>query len=281
MQANIKKRSKINLQTFIKYLTLTILSVVMIGPLFWIVTMSLKTKREFISNPLALPTVLNFDNFLRIFSEEKMLRFLENSVLITFISVGIVLLASMLAGYALARIKFPGNRLVFTMFLIGDAIPIFVVLVPLYLYIQAIGISGTYWSIFLPYSAMNMGLAVYMMRGFFRTITKDLEDAAMIEGCNTWQLIIYIMLPMVRPGMIVVGVLMFISYWNEYFLVQVLAPSQDLFTLPAGMASMFLGRFGSNYPIWGAGILISIIPTILLFTLAQDKIIQGWTYTSK
>jgi ABC-type glycerol-3-phosphate transport system permease component len=277
----MKKKSKINIQTIPKYLGLSILGVIMIGPLFWIVTMSLKTKREFISNPLALPSEMNFENFLRIFSEEKMLRFFENSVFITIISVGIVLLASMLAGYALARINFPGNRLLFTMFLIGDAIPIFVVLIPLYLYIQAIGISGTYWSIFLPYSAMNMGLAVYMMRGFFRTITKDLEDAAMIEGCNTWQLIVHIMLPMVRPGMMVIGVLMFISYWNEYFLVQVLAPSQDLFTLPAGMASMFLGRFGSNYPIWGAGILISIIPTILLFTFAQDKIIQGWTYTSK
>jgi len=263
------------------YLFFSILSLIMLIPMFWIVTMAFKTKREFISNPIGLPTSLNFENFLRLFAEERLLRFLGNSIVVTLAAVMIVLVASTLAGYALARYTFRGQRFLFTLFLIGDTIPLFVVLIPLFLFIQSIGLSGSLWSLILPYAAMNMGLAVYMMRGFFRTIVRDIEDAALMDGCNTWQLIYYVMLPLIRPGALVVAIVTFISYWNEYFLVQVLVPSQDLFTLPAGIASMFMGRFGTNFPIWGAGIILSVLPTIVLFAFAQDKIIEGWTFASK
>jgi raffinose/stachyose/melibiose transport system permease protein len=200
---------------------------------------------------------------------------------ISLVSVAIVVVASTLAGYALARMQFRGQRFLFTLFLIGDTIPLFVVLIPLFIFIQAIGMSGSRWSLILPYAAMNMGLAVFMMRGFMRSISTDIEDAARVDGCSTWQLIAYILLPLVRPGALVVGIVTFIVYWNEYFLVQVLMPTQEYFTLPAGMASLFMGRFGSNWPIWGAGITLSVIPVIILFALAQDKIVKGWTFSQK
>ncbi|MFM8322989.1 MAG: carbohydrate ABC transporter permease [Chloroflexota bacterium] len=275
---HILRRRLASLRT---YLILTVLALFMLGPMVWIIGMAFKTKREFTSNPIGLPETLNPDNFLRLFQEENLLRFFINSLLITSVSVLIVLVTSTMAGYALARLSFRGQQFLFTLFLVGDTIPLFVVIVPLFLFVQSIGLSGSRWSLILPYAAMNMGIAVYMMRGFFRTIATDIEDAAQIDGCSTWQLIYYILLPLVRPGATVVAIITFISYWNEYFLVQVLAPSQDLFTLPAGIALLFMGRFGTNYPIWGAGILLTVLPTILLFAFAQDKIIEGYTFTSK
>jgi ABC-type glycerol-3-phosphate transport system permease component len=265
----------------LKYLLLSALSLTTIGPLTWVVLLSFKTKKEFANSPFSLPKSFSLENYAKLFSEEKIITFLQNSIVVSLVAVFIVLVASIMAGYALARLNFKGQRLLLTIFLIGDTIPLFVVIIPLFVFIQFIGLASSRWALILAYAAMSMGLAVYMMRGFFRTIMSDIEDAAIIDGCSTWQLVLYVLLPLIRPGATVVAIITFISFWNEYFLVQVLMPSQDLFTLPAGMAAMFMGRYGSNWPIWGAGIVLSILPTITLFTFAQDKIVEGYTYSGK
>lgn len=265
----------------IRYLGLALLTASIIIPLVWIFLLSFKDRREFASNPFGLPQSWSLENYLQLIQDPRILTFVLNSLFASLISVGVVVVASTLAGYALARLEFRGQRLLFTLFLLGDSIPLFVVLIPLFIFIQSIGLSGSRLSLIMPYAAMNMGLAVFMMRGFMRSISTDIEDAARVDGCSTWQLIVHILLPLVRPGALVVAIVTFIIYWNEYFLVQVLMPNQELFTLPAGLATLFMGRFGANYPMWGAGITLSILPVIVLFIFAQDKIVQGWTFSEK
>ncbi len=243
--------------------------------------LSFKNRKEFARSPFGLPESLSFENYITLLNQDRILLFLRNSIVVSIIAVVIVLVTSILAGYALARLNFKGQRLLLTIFLIGDTIPLFVVIIPLFIFIQFIGLANSRWALILTYAAMSMGLAVYMMRGFFRTIMSDMEDAAIIDGCSTWQLVFYILLPLIRPGATVVAIITFISFWNEYFLVQVLMPTQELFTLPAGMAALFMGRYGTNWPVWGAGIVLSILPIITLFTFAQDKIVEGFTYTGK
>ena len=252
-----------------------------VGPVLWIVSLALKTRREFTAEPFGLPESLYLDNFTRVLSDSSMLRFAGNSVITTSISIVVVMIASTMAGYALARISFKGSTFLFVLFIMGDAIPLLVVLVPLFVLVHQLGLAGTRWSLILPYAAMNMGITTFLMRGFFRTISSDLEDAAQIDGCNLWQLLVFVLLPLVRPGLLVAAILNFISYWNEYFLAAILLPSQDLFTLPPGLAATFTGRFATDWPVMAAGIVLSLLPTLAVFVFAQDKIIEGWTMSVK
>jgi raffinose/stachyose/melibiose transport system permease protein len=256
-------------------------AILSLGPILWIVGVSFKTQREFAADPFALPTSLSLDSYVRLIADDRMIRFVTNSVIVTGSSIAIVLVLSVLAGYALARIPFRGSNLLLVLFILSDAIPLFVVIIPLYVFLTRLGLSNGIWGLVLSYSAMKVGLAVFILRGFFRTIPSEIEDAAAIDGAGTFRMVWFILLPLVLPGVVVVALFTFVSLWNEYFLAAVLLPSQDLFTLPAGLASTFMARFSTNWPMLAAGLVMSVIPTVALFIFAQQRIVEGWTVTVK
>ncbi len=198
-----------------------------------------------------------------------------------FVALALILVVSTLAGYSLARISFKGARMLFIIFILCDSVPLFVILIPLFILIHKLGIADTLWGLIFSYVAMRIGLSVMLMRGFFRSISSEIEDAARIDGCNLLQDIWYIMLPLVRPGLLVTTIVNFIFLWNEYFLATVLLPTQELFTLPPGLAAAFMGRFSANWPVMAAGFTLSFLPSLLTFFFAQDKIVVGWAATSK
>ena len=141
------------LNNYLSYLIIFAVALTTVCPFLWIITLSFKTEREFVSDPFGLPSQWKFDAYIRILSDEDMLRFISNSVITTLSAISIVLVASILAGYSLARISFPGDKLLYLLFIMSDAIPVFVVLVPLYIMIQQMGLGGSRWSLILPYSA--------------------------------------------------------------------------------------------------------------------------------
>lgn len=269
------------LRAAVRHVGLLIVSLGTLGPLLWILTLALRPQREFLNDPFALPRRVYLDNFVTIFTNERMAQFLLNSVITTAGAVLLVVGASTLAGYALARIPFRGSRFLLMLYLIGETIPVFVVLIPLFILIQLLRLSGSRWSLVLTYAAMNMGISVFFMRGFFRTIPSEMEDAARLEGCGVFQLVRHVLLPLVRPGLLVVVIFNFISLWNEYYLASILLPSQDLFTLPAGMAASFSTVYATNWPAMAAGIVLSSLPVLAMFVLAQDRIVEGWTMSGK
>lgn len=280
MDEQKRPRAKgLRVSDLLRHVFLIGVSVATVGPLIWIVTLSFKTERELAANPFGIPTRIDLSSYISILTDEQMLRFMANSVITTLPAVVIVLAGSVLAGYSLARISFKGSNFLFILFILSDAVPVFVVLIPLFILIQRLGLSGSRWSLILPYAAMKMGISVFIMRGFFRSISTEMEDAAQIDGCDTLQMLWSVMLPLIRPGALVVVILNFISFWNEYFLAAVLLPSQDLFTLPAGLAAVFMGKYHANWPMMAAGIVISAIPSLSIFSVAQEKIIEAWTVT--
>jgi ABC-type glycerol-3-phosphate transport system permease component len=260
----------------LKYAVYSAIAFLTIGPLLWILSISLRTRQEFAADPFGLPTQLYLENYLKIIQDEQMTQFLVNSIYVTSFSMVILLFTSVLAAYAIARIDFKGRNFLFVLFLLGDMVPIIVLIIPLFILIKYLGIGQTRWALILAYVAGSMGFSVFVLRGFFRTISSDLEDAARMDGCNTIQLIWYIMVPLIRPGIIVVAIMTFIFFWNEYYLASVLMPSQDLFTLPAGVAATFFARFRQDWPAAAAGALLSILPILIVFLFAQDKILEGW-----
>jgi ABC-type glycerol-3-phosphate transport system permease component len=267
--------------TTVHYLVYTVFTAATLGPLLWIVMLSFKTRREFINQPLALPERLDFSNYLAVFRQDQVLTFVINSVITVSGAMLIVLVASTLAAYAIARIPFRGRNGLFLMFLIGDSIPLVVIIIPLFILIQSLQLDGSRLSIILPYAAMNMGISIYILRGFFASISSEIEEAGRLDGCNTLRLIWHVILPIARPGLLVVGILNFISFWNEYFLATVIATSQALLTLPAGLAATFVNKHDANWPVMAAAAVLTVVPVMIVFTLAQDKIVRGWATTSK
>lgn len=253
-----------------------VVTIVTIGPLMWILSMSFRTRQEFSADPFGLPTSFYLDNYLKVIQDEQMSQFLVNSIIVTSVSLVILLSTSILAAYAISRIEFTGRNFLFVLFLMGDMVPIIVLIIPLFILIKFLNIGQTRWALIMPYVAGSMGFSVFVLRGYFRSLSSDIEDAARIDGCNAIQLIWHIMLPLVRPGIIVVSIMTFIFFWNEYYLASVLLPTQDLFTLPAGIASTFFARFRQDWPAAAAGALLSILPILIVFTFAQDKILEGW-----
>jgi len=258
-----------------------LVSIATAGPLIWIIMLSFKTRREYATNLLGLPKSLYLVNYIQAFNNSPFFTFLRNSIIVTFVSLVLILLVSTLAGYSLARIPFRGSRVLFIFFIMCDAVPLFVILIPLFILIHKLGIADTLWGLIFSYTAMRIGLSVMLMRGFFRSVSSEIEDAARIDGCNLLQNIWYVMLPIVRPGLLVTAIVNFIFLWNEYFLATVLLPKQELFTLPPGLAAAFMGHFSAHWPVMAAGFTLSFLPSLLTFFLAQDKIVTGWVATSK
>jgi raffinose/stachyose/melibiose transport system permease protein len=257
------------------------LTLVTIGPVFWLFTVSLKTQAEYSASPFGLPTALRLDSYASVLTDSAFLRFVLNSVAVTSSSVLIILILSTLAAYALARLDFAGNRALFVTYLFGNVIPIFLILLPLYVLLAKTGLGGTLLSLILAYTAASLGISILILRSFFRSIPEHLEDAARIDGCDTLGIIWHVMMPLIRPGLVVVAVFNMFNIWNEYFLAAFLLPSQKMFTLPPGLAAAFAAEYATNWPGMAAGILLSAVPLILIFVIAQDKIVEGFSFTSK
>jgi ABC-type glycerol-3-phosphate transport system permease component len=253
-----------------------LLAILTLGPLLWLLSMSFRSRKEFAADPFGLPTSLYSENYLKIIQDDQMAQFLINSVIVTTIALILLLSTSVLAAYAIARINFKGRNFLFVLFLMGDMIPIIVLIIPLFMLNKFLGIEQSRWALILAYVAGSMGFSIFILRGFFRSLSSEIEDAGRIDGCNTLQLIWYIMLPLVRPGLFVVAIMTFIFFWNEYYLASVLLPTQDMFTLPAGVASTFFARFQQDWPAAAAGALLSILPVMIVFLLSQGKILEGW-----
>jgi raffinose/stachyose/melibiose transport system permease protein len=252
-----------------------------VGPVIWLFSVSVKTRSEYAARPFGMPSELRFDNYSFILTDSEFLRFAWNSLLVTSASVFIILLLSTLAAYALARLDFAGNRIMFVAYLFGEVIPIFLILLPLYVLLAKTGLGGTLFSLILAYTAASLGISTLVLRSYFRSIPVDLEDAARIDGCGTILLIWHVMMPLIRPGLLVVAVFNVFNIWNEYLLAAFLLPSQKLFTLPAGLAASFVAQYATNCPAMAAGILLSAITLIAIFVISKDKIVEGFSFGSK
>ena len=261
----------------LSYFVYTTLAVSTVAPLLWIICLSFRTRAEFDVDPFGLPSTLAFTNYAAVFNNDAVPGFLLNSILAVGGALAIVLVSATLAAYAMARIPFRGSSILFLMFLSGDSIPLVVIIVPLFVLVQMIGLGGSLLAVVFSYAAMSMGVSIYVLRGFFRSISTEIEEAARLDGCRLPQVIWHVILPMARPGLLVVGITNFIAFWNEYFLATVLVSGQSSFTLPAGLAATFVSKHETNWPVMAAAVVLMMIPVLTVFLVFEDQIVNGWT----
>lgn len=261
---------------FFVYLILIIFSIISIMPIFWMILAALKTPLEIASNPFGWPTKLTLQNLVQAWTVGKMGQYFINSVIVAVPRVTGVLILSTLAGYAFAKLKFPGRNKLFLFMLFGLMVPIQAMIIPLYMDMQGLGLINTYWAMILPYYGLSMPFAIFMMRAFFRELPDELMEAARIDGCGSFRAFLYVMLPLVMPAISSLLVFEFMWSWNDFLIPLLFVYTDSLRTLPLGLM-YFSSQYSTNQSLVAAGVAISTIPILIIYFIFQRKFIQGLT----
>ena len=256
------------------YIPLIILFVFAVAPLFLTWFTSFKTDQQQLANPYGLPLPPTLDNLREAWTVGRFSIYFKNSVVISIVDVIGMVIISSLAGYAFARLHFPGQKILLYVLLIGLTIPVAAIIIPLYLTMRDVRLLNTYGSVIVADIALAAPIFVFIMRAFFKDLPGELEDAARVDGANELQIFWQIMLPLARPGLMTVALLEFLWSWNDLLLPLVFLVSDELRTLPVGML-FFQGRFTIDYGLMSAGVLIISLPVTILFLIFQRDFVRG------
>jgi ABC-type glycerol-3-phosphate transport system permease component len=257
------------------HVALILICVVFAYPLVWMVLGAFKTQGTFYSDLWGLPDSWHWSNFSTAWSVGHIGRYLLNSVVVTGLSVILVLLLGYPLAYALARMRFPGNRAVLGLFAVTLFVPIQLLLIPIYELELNLNIVNTYWALILPYAAGALPFAVIFASTYLRSIPIELEEQAEIDGASRGRILVRIIVPLSRPALATVVVFTFLNVWNEFVIALTVSQSDSVRTLPVGLLN-FSQQFGTtNYPELFAALTLSAAPVIGVFLLCQRQFIQG------
>lgn len=255
---------------------LILFSISCIFPLVWMFYSSLKEKRVFNADVMGLPQNPNFKNYINILtnSDYHIFESVLNSLRTTVISVFFIILFGFIVGYILARIKFPGNRVLYIVFLMGMLIPIHSLLVPVYVVFTRSGLGNQWFTLIMPYVSFGLPIAIFLVEGYVKSIPVALEEAAAIDGSSFSRTLFSIILPMCKPILTTIGIIQTFSCWNEFSFALVLIKDPRLQTVPLAM-TQFTGQFSSDYTKIMAAMLITMAPIVVFYFVFSKQIIQG------
>lgn len=250
---------------------------VVVYPLLIMMVSSLKTTAEIFESPLGLvPDTLRWANYLDAWNQANFGIYFRNSIFVGVVAVVLILFFGSMSAYVLARFSFPGNRVIYLLFLAGFMIPVRLAIVPLFIMMRDLRLLDTLWSLILVYVASGMPFTIFLLVNFFRHIPRDLEDAAVLDGAGPFQVYYQIMLPLVRPALATVGLFHFLNVWNDFFFPLIFIRSEELRTVPLGV-STFFGEYTNDWALLFAALSISIVPVIVVYLLASKQFISGLT----
>lgn len=244
-------------------------------PIYWLINSALKDRRELFSfPPKYLPENPSLQNFVRVFTETPLVRMYGNSVLVAFLTCTIVLILIFFAGYGMSRFRFRGKSLLLVVFLLAQMIPHVILLVPFFNLYRVLGLFNTHWSLIISYSFAQLPFSVLLMRSYYDSIPKELDEAAMVDGCSRAEALFRVVLPTALPGIVATLIFTFINVWNELIFAVVFIRSSALYTLPVGLATFS----DENVTEWGlilAMVIVIVIPSLILFGYIQRYLTGG------
>ena len=251
-------------------------AVLVLAPMALMGLSAFKSTREIFQNPFGIPTVWRFENFARVWVEARFALYFRNSVVVTLASIVVILVFGAMAGYALGRFRFSGNDLLYLYFLSGLMLPIRLGIIPLFILMRNLNLLDTHWALILTYAASGLPSAVFILTGFFRALPTDLDSAARIDGAGEWLIFRRVMLPLVRPALVIAAIYNLIPIWNDFFFPLVFIQSDRLKTLPLGMTTFF-GQYYTDWALLFAGLTLAAVPVILLYVMLSQHFIRGLT----
>ena len=255
---------------------LLLFSLTCIFPILWILYSSLKTKEEFMLNIMALPKVPQFGNYYTAFVKGKMDIYFFNSLLNSAVTVFCVILLSFCIAYVLSRCQFKGRNMIYTLFIAGMLIPVYALVVPLFIQFKTLNLYDKPGTLILPYIALRLPLSIFLFESFIRTIPMELDEAAYMDGAGTFRTLYSIIFPTCLPVMSTVLILAFLDTWNEFPFALVLVSKQGLRTLPVGLTN-FYGQYTTDYTTLMAAMVVTILPVMVVYLFFHKRIIQGMT----
>lgn len=269
-----KSRLKDRIYIIIKNIFLAVTAVMMIYPLYWLITSAFKTNDEFFSAPYSLPTTWVFENITRAWEVANLGTAMINSTIVTVSATLLTVFLGALTAYALSRYSFKLKGFLMGFFLIGMLIPIHSTLVPLFIMMNKVGLLNTYWALILPYTAFELPIAIFLTAAYMASIPKELEEAAIIDGSGYWGIFFKIMLPLSVPALATVAILAFLRNWNEFVFALVFINSSALKTLPLSLA-VFSDGYSTDYVLTMAAMTVAVVPTIIMYLIFQEQIMKG------
>lgn len=257
----------------VSYILLFGLAVIFLVPIVFIAMTAMKSNADLMRNPVyALPETLAWSNFAEAWG--KMKPYIGNSLFISVVKVPLGILVEALAAYALTRMGFKWADALFAMFLIGMMIPFQATLVPLNMMLNHFGLANTYPGIFIVYIGFGIPFGIMVLRGFLRSIPKELDEAAYIDGCGELGKFFRIILPIAMPAIATLVILDFLSTWNEFLLAQIFITKDSMQPVTAGLLT-FQGQHSTNYTLLSAAVLISIVPILAVYLFFQKYFVSG------
>ncbi len=246
-------------------------------PALWILFTSLKTEVELVQKPITWwPHNPTLDNYVKAFTDQPLLMYLGNSFWVAAISTVLSLLVSTCAAYAIARLNLKYRQLILTTIIASSMFPLVTLLVPIFETFRAFGLLNTYAALVIPYVVLNLPVCTLVLVSFFQSIPRDLENAAMIDGCTRTGALMRVVVPLAAPGVFTAGILAFVNAWDEFLLALSLNSSPAMRTLPVGI-SLYQGEFTFPWPIISAALIVAIVPIAVLIAVFQERVVGGLT----
>jgi arabinogalactan oligomer/maltooligosaccharide transport system permease protein len=248
-------------------------------PVLWILSTSFKSRGDVFSTKInLLPPHFTTENYryLLSFDNGLFLRWLWNSVAVAALTTLVGLFLASTCAYAFSRFQFTGKKMGLELFLLSQMFPGIILIIPLYGLVGSLGLLNTFWALILAYSTQALPFCVFMLKGFFDTIPRELEEAAHVDGLSIWESYYRIVLPLSIPGIAVTAFFSFVTAWNEFMFAFTFMTAQNLYTLPVGLRT-FVFEFRTDWHYLSAGAIIVTLPVLIFFLAAQKYLISGLT----
>lgn len=261
-----------NVKKGILQVFLMLFAVIQLYPLIWLVFFSLKSNNEIFGGNIAgLPQKWKFENYVNAFEQAHVMDYFFNSVLVTAVTIGLVIVLSTMTAYAIERMIWKFSQTALKIILLGMMVPIHAALLPLFNVLKSAHLLNTYWALIIPYVAFGLPMGIFIMTSFFASIPREMEEAAAIDGCGIYRIWALIMVPLVKPAIATVSIFTYISAWNELMFAVTFISKSEYKTLTVGIMSM-VGTFTTKWGEIGAGLVIATIPTVLIYILLSDQV---------
>ena len=268
------------IKKFLTHLTLILVCILSLVPFLWLLSTALKGRSEniFAYPPIFIPRDFTLDNFKEVLRLVPIVKYVFNSFIVAGFTVVLNVILSALAAYPLARMEFKGKKIAFFAILATIMVPFQTIMLPVYIITLKLHLIDTYSAtmgylgMILPFAVNAFG--IFLMRQAFMTIPKEIEESAVVDGCNSVQIFFQILLPMVKPTIALLAIFTFIGSWGEFLWPSIVLTNEQLFTLPVGINNLS-SAFSADYRLIAAGSIVSIVPIVIFFLSLQKYFISG------
>ena len=279
MESEVRREhavEKFGARKVVIYVILVLWALLNLFPVYWMFTFSLKTNEEiFGKNLIGLPWEWRWSNYVSAWHTGNMPLYFFNSVVVSVSAIALVIIASMMATYAITRLTWKWSAHVNAFFMLGLTIPIHASIVPVYVTLKNMGLTNTYWALIFPYAAFSLAMGILICTGFMVEIPKELDEAARIDGCGPWKTFGVVILPLMKPATATISIYSFLQCWNELMFANIFNSDGKYRTLPVGVQQLS-GQYTTEWGPIGAALVIATFPMLIVYIFMSKRIQESF-----